>query len=115
MQVEPARAQAMFVRDISPDLHKLRGFSLYKNEPGTLGFGDERDLTAYSVGERGRGMPGVSPLMRRFAERRIRVEFTAEPTGTRVTLRGGAERDVRDALVRLGEPGQWPDTADRLT
>jgi hypothetical protein len=112
MQVEPAQAQAMFVRDIAPDLHKLRGFALYRNKPGSLAFGDGRDLRTYALGEQGPGIRGPGVFMRRLSERRITVAFTAEATGTRVTLKGGAERDVRNALERLGEPGQWPDTAD---
>jgi hypothetical protein len=96
MPVEPTQAQAMFVTDIAPELHKLRGFSLYKDVPGMLAFGDGRNLSG--------GEPGVAGepalWMRRLSERRIRVSFTAEPPGTRVTLRGGAERDVRDALVK---------------
>jgi hypothetical protein len=29
-----------------------------------------------------------------------------------VTLKGSIDRDVRDALARLGTPGHWPATAN---
>jgi hypothetical protein len=103
MSMEPAQAQEMFVRDLAPELHKAAGFSLYKNKPGELAFGDERDLST------GSSRSEVSGWMRRLAERRIRVTFAAEPPGTRVTLKGGIERDVRRMLLKLGEPGHWPD------
>jgi hypothetical protein len=108
MPIEPEQAQAMFVRDIAPELHKLRGFSLYKNKPGRLAFGDGRDLSVHEP-----GVDGEEPArwMRRLSERRISVSFTAEPPGTRVTIKGGAERDARDALAKLGEPARWPETA----
>jgi hypothetical protein len=109
MRFEPAQSQAMFVRDIAPELHKLRGFSLYKNEPGTLRFGDGRDL---SVAEPGVGMREPFRWMRRLSERRIRVSFAPEPPGTRVTLKGRAESDAHNALALLGEPGHWPETAE---
>ncbi len=106
MPVAPARAQAMFVRDIAPALHRLRGFSLYENVPGRLAFGDGRDLPVAEV-----GVLGPPRWMRRISERRITVTFTAEATGTRVIVKGGAERDARDALQQLGEPGRWPENA----
>jgi hypothetical protein len=111
MRQEPGDAQAMFVRDIAPDLHRLRGFTLYKNEPGELAFGDGRDLVAYNIGERGGAVMGPSRLMRRLTERRVRASFDAVPEGTLVTLRGGAEGDVCKALALLGQSGQWPEKA----
>jgi hypothetical protein len=101
----------MFVRDIAPELHRLRGFSIYRNDPGRLALGDGRDLSTADWGMRYRGKAGPGRWMRRFSERHIRVTFTAEPPGTRVTLTGGAERDAREALRKLGELGHWPNTA----
>lgn len=111
MHVQPAAAQAMFVRDIAPGLHRLRGFSVYRDEPGELALGDGRELATYSVGERGGAVQGPGRIMRRLTERRIHVRFEALPEGTRVRVRGGAEADVRKALGSLGQPGQWPETA----
>jgi hypothetical protein len=109
--LEPEQAQAMFVRDIAPDLRRLGGFVLYKNEHGCLAFGDERDLPVAEMGLGAATEP--SRWMRRLVERRIRVTFESEPPGTRVTLRGSSPRDVRAALRKLGAPDHWPSTAPR--
>jgi len=40
MDVPPEQGQAMFVRDLVPDLHKDGGFVLYNEGPGLLEFSD---------------------------------------------------------------------------
>ncbi len=154
MGVAPAQAEAMFVRDIAPELHRDRGFSLERQAPGRLVFSDgvvdpgqvfdaeeaateETDADARSADapslvadseappttkaatlrpSRGANMPVAKSrfygALRRLTGRQINVDFEAEPTGTRVTLSGSAQRDIRDALSRLGQPGHWPATAD---
>lgn len=44
--------------------------------------------------------------------RRITVGFGAELTGTRVSITGHAEREIRDAIDELGTPGHWPEMAN---
>ena len=150
MDVPPEQAQAMFVRDLLPDLYKDAGFVLYEERPGRLelskgvvgdsvhslaeladpdlaGHLEEIDEPELKRAEPGapadafqdapggrRGPPGppVYSDVRRWISRRLDVEFAPEGTGTRVTLKGHAERDVRDALDRLGSTGHWPATAN---
>ena len=150
MDMPPEQAQAMFVRDLLPDLHKDGGFVLYEERPGRLelskgvvedsphslaelsdpdvaGHPEEVEEPELKRAEPGaptvafqdapggrRGAPGppVYSDVRRWISRRLDIEFAPEGTGTRVTLKGHAERDVRDALGRLGSPGHWPATAN---
>jgi hypothetical protein len=150
MDVPPEQAQAMFVRDLLPDLHKDAGFILYEERPGRLELSkgvvedsahslteladpdvvhhpeeiEEPELKraeprapadAFQSAPGGREGPPGPPVyseVRRWISRRLDVEFAPEGTGTRVTLKGHAERDVRDALGRLGSPGHWPATAN---
>jgi len=55
--------------------------------------------------------PWLYAGLRSAVSRRISVAFTAHETSTRVALSGSAPRALRDALRRLGEPGQWPEAA----
>jgi hypothetical protein len=106
MQEAPEQAQARFLSDIAPDLQRLGGFALYKQQPGRLAFSDGRvDSTAIEEGTI------HAPLRRVFAHR-IRVDFQAAGAGSRVTLRGGTTRDIRRAIGRLGEPGRWPEQTE---
>ena len=57
--------------------------------------------------------PWLYASLRGAVSRRIVVRFSAEEAATRVDLSGSAPRELRDALKRLGEPGQWPESADR--
>jgi hypothetical protein len=45
--------------------------------------------------------------------RHIRVDFSAEGSGTSVHVHGHVERDVRHGLELLGTPQHWPEIADR--
>lgn len=59
--------------------------------------------------------PWLYASLRGAVSRRITVSFEAEAAGslTRVEIRGSAPRAVRGPLSRLGDPGEWPETADR--
>ena len=57
--------------------------------------------------------PWLYASLRGAVSRRIVVRFSAENSATRVDLSGSAPRELRDALKRLGNPGQWPETADQ--
>jgi hypothetical protein len=104
MQDTPERAQRRFVEDIAPELHRKADLALYKEEPGLLAFSDgivdpmapRRDGLAYA-------------LLRRGSANRVKIVFESEGSGARVTITGRAAREIRDALDRLGQPGQWPD------
>jgi hypothetical protein len=104
----PEQAQARFVTDIAPELHRKGEMSLYKQEPGHFAFSDGIvDPMALPAGH-----DAVDySLLRRATSRRIRVDFDAELIGTKVTIRGRVEREIRGALDLLGEPGHWPDTS----
>jgi hypothetical protein len=55
--------------------------------------------------------PWLYAGLRRLSSRKLTISFNAEEGRTRVRIVGSAERRVRDALRRLGRPGQWPETA----
>ncbi len=101
MRVSPERAQEMFIRDIAPELHRAGAFSLYRQRPGSLAFSDGL-VSAYEDG-------GLYSFLRRALSRRIKVSFQPDGAGTVVALNGGAGRNIRDALDRLGQPGHWPE------
>jgi len=105
MRETPERAQWRFREDIAPGLHREAGFSLCDESPGCLSFSD--GITA-STEFAGSDVGSYEGLRRAFA-RRIKVAFELEGTGTKVTIRGHVERDVRSALELLGRPGHWPD------
>lgn len=58
--------------------------------------------------------PWLYAGLRRISSRKLAVTFDAEEGRTRVRIEGSAARRIRDALVRLGCPGQWPETAEAL-
>jgi hypothetical protein len=126
MPYPPEQAQALFVRDVAPAFAQAGEFVLYEEEPGELHFSEGNVATgAAHPGEaplfgeaqlETRGVPAraqkpTSGMARGFA-RHIKVEFTPDGDGTRVEIKGRAERDVRDAIDRLGTPGHWPETAE---
>ncbi len=111
MQVPPEQAQAMFVRDIAPELSRGRGFYLAREQPGKLDFRDQKSEPGEIV--EGHAVRDEGPLLKWLGARRIQFEFTSTLTGTLVTIQGGAERDVRDALDQLGTTAHWPEAADR--
>ncbi len=57
--------------------------------------------------------PWLYANLRRLSSRTLKISFRAEEGRTRVRIEGSAERGVRDALNRLGTPGQWPQSAER--
>jgi hypothetical protein len=152
MDVPPEQAQAMFVRDIAPDLAKDGGFQPAHEKPGLLlysdalgNFGaefdpeevadpdvvgheeedDEPEVTAAEESHEIRlGAIGIEPnvqyrdptlyaALRRLTARHVKVQFEAEGGGTRVTISGSAEHDIRRGLDELGTQGHWPETADQ--
>jgi hypothetical protein len=141
----PEPAQAMFLRDIAPELARDRGFQIAHESPGRLLFSDgkrvpsgDEDLLAEEYAEPAAGeekivAPDSGPLLGptgslagggrltekplfedadKMLSRHIRVEFTAQGTGTLVSIRGHAERDIAHALELLGTARHWPETAD---
>lgn len=110
MQVPPDQAQTMFVNDLAPELAKYRDFSITHERPGEVVFSDavkEQDSDVYL-----RGSAGFYEGNELLA-RHIHVEFVAEAGGTLVTLRGHAEKNICDAIDRLGTPDHWPEIANR--
>jgi hypothetical protein len=127
-----AEAQAMFVRDIAPELARDRDFEVVRERPGELIFSDgvpadsgqlEQDLEE-PMEDRRDPVAEVSAPGWRFnaflgpdnlagvLPRHICVEFTDDGAGTRVRVHGHVERDVCHALEELGTPQHWPETAD---
>jgi hypothetical protein len=98
------QAQERFKNEVGPQLHRVGEFALCRNQPGTLIYSDGVvDPVAFG------GRDGYDySILRRLTARRLRVSFEPVATGTTITIRGHAERTIRDAINRLGEPGQWP-------
>lgn len=129
----PDAAQALFVRDIAPELASARGFQIKREEPGELVFSDGVEPGGGSEGleesPQERAGEAAAPTTDRFVgnlggslesddlsdvlARHLRVEFTAEGSGTQVRLHGHVERDLKHALSLLGTHEHWPATADR--
>jgi len=106
MRCDPAQAQAMFVRDVVPALYRAGEFVVYEETAGELHLSDG------ATGTRGLADPDGYYALRRDLARRITVGFGAEATGTHVSITGHAEREIRDAIDKLGTPGHWPETAN---
>jgi hypothetical protein len=132
----PDVAQAMFVRDIAPELARDRDFQIARERSGQLilsdGAAPHADMEAPLEGEpQGREDPWIATdaagvpserYVRRgtvthdlpglFA-RHIHVDFSPRGSGTLVRVHGHLERDVCHALELLGTPQHWPEIADR--
>jgi hypothetical protein len=109
MPVPPGKAENMFVRDLAPELARDRGFHITHEQPGRLVFSDVPTESPYGLDIRdGSALEEID-----LFARHIRVEFTPAGTGTRVRLHGHAERDIRDAIDKLGTPNHWPEIGDR--
>jgi hypothetical protein len=107
MAETPEQAQAMFVRDIGSELHRAGEFVLCKEDAGRLVYSDGIvDPIAFA----GRDS-GDYAMLRKLTAHLITVAFSAELTGTTVSVSGHAERDIREAISRLGGPGHWPAIA----
>ena len=109
VQLPSERAQSMFERDITPEMHRIRGFVLIHEQPGQLIYCDELRGPSYTTGRGGDALPYLAA--KRFGGR-VKVGFAPTMTGTSIEIRGRCERDLHDALERLGTPGYWPETAD---
>jgi hypothetical protein len=99
----PSGRRRGFANDIGPELHRIGGFVLQKEEPGHLVFSDGIvDPVAFA------GRDGLDySLFRRALSHRIKVDFDPDGSGTKVAIRGGAGRGIREAIDRLGQPGHW--------
>jgi hypothetical protein len=133
----PEVTQAMFVRDVAPELAKDRGFQIVHERPGQLVFSDgsepspetvsllegdaqereepwnEPDLEQGPVAAtRMLGLLGAADNLAEVLPRHIRVDFTPEGSGTSVRVHGHVEHDVRHGLELLGTARHWPEIAD---
>jgi hypothetical protein len=130
-------AQAMFVRDIAPELARDRDFQIAHERPGHLVFsdgiataGDEQSVLGEGTHEEerwtaipslrsrwpGRFVPSVDRGGEELAAvlpRHIKVDFTPEGVGTRVHVHGHVEHDICHGLELLGTPRHWPEIADQ--
>jgi hypothetical protein len=141
MSGNPDAAQALFMRDIEPELARAGRFHLVREHPGGLVFddalteedadavelqpgpGDEEQLTDDPRAAAGDivagGLTGKLTAPRPLGpggdllSRHLHVDFSAGDSGTVVRVHGRARRALRDALKRLGTTGHWPETADR--
>jgi hypothetical protein len=142
MSGNPDAAQALFMRDITPELARDASFHVVREHPGGLvfddalteadadapgeqpGLGDEEELTdeppaagSFIIGE-GLSTKFTAPrplelLGEDLLSRHLHVDFSPGVSGTVVRVHGRARRALRDALQRLGTTGHWPETADR--
>lgn len=105
MQATPEQAQAQFVTDIAPELHRKAQLALYKDEPGHLGFSDGIvDPNALNYGETGLDYA----LLRKVSSHRLAVDFDAELTGTKVTISGRVDARSAEPWSCSGSPGTGP-------
>jgi hypothetical protein len=110
----PQEAKEQFQMDIGPGLRREGGFRVAQDESRRLLYSDGVvSLEPAPLGGSLDDWNSYARLRRLFA-RRIEVEFAPEGAGTRVSLRGKAERDICAALSKLGSPGQWPENRERL-
>ncbi len=93
MDVPPAKAQEMFLRDIVPDLHRDAGFWLYREEPGELRLSDADPMVSHGVG-------GGSALAGRRTSRGL--DALADPDMYEVHDEEAGEPALADALRRGG-------------
>jgi hypothetical protein len=105
MQMPLEKAQQLFVEDIAPEFHGVDEFVLCKEEPGRLEFSD----CLVDPETRGANAWGAYSSLRRLMGRRVKVDFKPDGFGTRVVIRGHAEREMQKAIALLGEPGHWPE------
>lgn len=95
---ELPQAQRLFVDDFAPVLLRLGGFVRTQERPGYVALSDGiRDPADFASGG------GDYVLLRRLTAHRLKVSFIADGSGTRITISGGASRDVRQAIDRLGD------------
>jgi hypothetical protein len=131
----PDVAQAMFLRDIAPDLARDGDFQIARERPGQLIFSDgvvpKADIGSPLEGESAQedpwipadaaGVPDdryirratVTDDLPELLARHMHVDFSPGGTGTNVRVHGHVERDVCHGLELLGTPQHWPEIADR--
>ncbi len=110
MQQAPERAQAMFVDEIAPELHRKAELAMCKDEPGHVLFNDGIvDIADVPVGGRSNDVALYSAL-REVSGHHLHVDFEPEGSGTKVRIHGHVEREIRDGIDRFGLPGHWPET-----
>lgn len=115
MPVSPQEAKELFQEEIGPELRREGEFGLARDESRRLVYSD--GVVPAEEPAPLLGAPrdwGVYAKLRRLMARRITVEFVSTGTGTRVSLRGSAERDVCAGLEKLGSPGHWPENRERV-
>ncbi|MGO9763832.1 MAG: hypothetical protein ACLP1Q_21480 [Solirubrobacteraceae bacterium] len=110
MQQPPEQAQAMFVDEIAPELHKKADLAMYKDEPGHVLFNDGIVDPAELVGGGRSNDTELYSVLREVSGHHLHVDFEAEGSGTRVRIHGHVERKLRDGIDLFGEPGRWPET-----
>jgi hypothetical protein len=110
MSQAPEQAQAMFVDEIAPELHRKAELGMCKDEPGHVLFNDgivdpdnlpitrSNDAELYSA-------------LREVSGHHLHVDFEPEGSGTKVRVHGHVERKLREALDLFGQPGRWPETS----
>lgn len=137
----PDVAQAMFVRDIAPELARDRDFQVTRERPGALIFSDgaphDSDEASSEVEESAQQREDLGSVdapvggalsnaltqninaslipddLPGLLARHIHVDFTAAAGGTSVRVHGHLERDVCHGLELLGTPQHWPEIADQ--
>jgi hypothetical protein len=107
MQEAPEEAQARFVIELGPALHRM-GFLLQAEEPGHLDFrvrymGGLLFLSIWTA---------MFWLSRKALGHHIEVDFDPDDSGTKVTLSGRTGGDVRGDINVLGRRGHWPENMD---
>lgn len=97
-------------------------------DPDVVGHPEEDDEPAVMVAEGNaaragfnrvvwfnRGWPSDDVLyysgLGHLLSRRLKISFTTVSEGTRVEIKGFAEKRLAHALTELGSIGQWPETA----
>lgn len=104
----PERAQALFLRDIVPELREKAGLRLHDASPGVV------KLSERPTDSAARSRDAGTWLVRGATAARLKIHFTDCDAGTVVTIRGRLLRAVSHAISLLGQPGKWPETAPPL-
>jgi hypothetical protein len=106
MSEAPEQAQAMFVAEIVPELHRKAELAMCDDEPGHVLFSDG---IVDPVILRGGKDAGLYSVLREISGHHLHVDFEPEGVGTKVRIHGRVERKVRDGIELFGQPGRWPE------
>jgi hypothetical protein len=112
MREPPAAARRRLEEELGWELRRKRGFALVSQEPLRLGYSDGGSGT-WAFAGRPRRL-GLYRRLRELTARRVEISLAAEGEGTRVRVRGHADRALCRSLERLGTPGRWPETRMQL-